>query len=79
MDIPRKFQTITVLVHQDRVVSPLKQMPSASSSCVKVIRIAGVYMMENVVEIPSRRLQEEMVVIGHETETVDSSTVFLGR
>jgi len=79
MDIPRKFQTITVFVNQDSVVSPLKQMPNASPSCVKVIRIAGVYMMENPVEIPSRRLQEEMVVIGHETETVDSSAVFLCR
>jgi hypothetical protein len=79
MDIPRKFQTITVLVYQDRVVSSLKQMPSASSSRVKVIRIAGVYMMENAVEISSRCLQEEMVVIGHETEAVDPSTVFLGR
>jgi len=38
-------------------------VPNASPSCVKVIRIAGVYMMENPVEIPSRRLQEEMVVI----------------
>jgi glycine betaine/choline ABC-type transport system substrate-binding protein len=54
-------------------------MTHAARSSVKVVGVTRVEVMEDSVKIASRSFEEQMIVIGHQTETVDSRSVTVGR
>jgi glycine betaine/choline ABC-type transport system substrate-binding protein len=54
-------------------------MTHAARSSVKVVGITRVEVMEDSVKIASQSFEEQMIVIGHQTETVDSRSVTVGR
>jgi hypothetical protein len=77
MNIPRKLQGISILLYQYRPIPPLEEMANPCRLSIKVVGITGVQMMEDSVEIPFWGLQEEMVMIRHEAETMDSGSISL--
>jgi hypothetical protein len=79
MNVSGKLYGIGVFLYQNATVSSLQEMTHPARSRVQVVRITRVEVMEDHVKIAFRSFQEQMVMIRHQTETVDSRPVTVGR
>ncbi len=80
MHISGEFLAIGICFHNNSLVPTLKQVAAAPSFCVIVVCVSAIYMMENLGKVGSRGLQENVIVIGHQTVDVNNSSIsIMGR
>lgn len=79
MDVSGELQRIVILVHQDRPIPALKEMACSPRLGIEIVGIAGVYVMQYLMEVSLWGLQKEMVVVSHQTEAVDLRAISLRR
>jgi hypothetical protein len=68
--ITSQLQQVDFLLHQDRLVAPLKEVPDQAVAAVEALRIKTVQVPHPERQIAIRRLQQQVIVIGHLAEGV---------
>jgi hypothetical protein len=66
-----EFHQVFIRFDQNGLVSPLEKMSGSLMFCVEVIRIGAVYMAHYLRQIPLWRLQQQVIMIGHEAVSMD--------
>ena len=74
-DVSRHFQKITFLLHQDRFVAPLKQVPDEMMPSIDMLRIRPVELTYALRKICFDRFDQQMVVIGHLAKAMNDAVV----
>ena len=66
-DVPAQFKQMRVFFHQNRREAPLKHMPDLLVPEVVGLRVAAIQLPHAEREIRLRRLDQQMIVIVHQT------------
>ena len=69
-DVARQFLEIGLLLHDDRLLPTLEDVPAASVNLVEPLGIHAVELPHPIGKIRVRRLHEQVVMVGHETVRV---------
>jgi hypothetical protein len=67
----RDFEKVRLLLRQDRLIAPLKDVPHPLVDPVEALRVHAVELAHAFAEIPIRRLDKKMVMVGHQAVGVD--------
>ena len=79
VDVSAYFEEVPVLFHDLAMETSLKEMAGATMPPVEVTGIASIEILHPRGEIGFRGLDEEMIVIPHENERVQSPSIRLDR
>jgi len=75
MDIPAEGQKIAILLHKDRPVSPLQEMPHPHMPSIEKVRVSPIYPMHDLQEIPLGGFQDEMIMVVHQDIGMNQDTI----
>jgi hypothetical protein len=78
MDVAGKLQSIAIFINKNGPVAALKKMADSPGPPIKIIRITRIQMMNDAMKISSGRLQEKMVVVGHQAKAMDLRPISFG-
>ena len=65
-DIPGEFQQVAVLVHENRLESPLQYMPDPSVAAVEALGVDAVQLAHADGQVAVRRLDHQVVMVAHQ-------------
>ena len=73
MDVTGKFAGISLGLHKDGFVAPLEEMPAFFMLEVEIDRVRRVDELHDPGEVPAAGFEEQVVMIGHEAESMDNA------
>ncbi len=79
MNVPGKLHGVGIFLHKNRAVSPLEEMAHPARSGIQVVGVTRIEVMQDRVKITPRSFEQQMIVIGHQAEAVNSGSVTIGR
>jgi hypothetical protein len=76
-DLPTQLKPVGVLVYENPLETPLKQMPDSSMAPVRCLRVNTIQVMHSLRQVSFHRLNDQMVVIRHEAKRVADPLITL--
>jgi hypothetical protein len=70
--VPRQFQQVAVLVHQDGLEAPLEDMADTHVAAVEALRVNPIDLAHSPRQGWSKRLEEQVIVIAHQAPCPDA-------